>query len=630
MHYWRLNPARWRRCLESMRRLGLGMVATYVPWEYHELAPGSFDFAGRTEPERNLVGFLELCGEMGFHVFIRPGPYIYAEWTNAGVPDRVVSLPRWCRAYRREAEVWMRAVTDAIRPFFATTTGNAREGPIVLFQPDNETDIFSHWFEDACGLSRGGRPGYLEPDEPTLFSAFARETYNTIDALNESWGTSFTDFDQAHPHASRRDGRDPASCRRHLSYWRFQHWAIRTTLRWHADTYRSLGVGLPMVGNYYPGGDVQNWRELSSALTHGGAGVELLAIDWYPRNNFEGAPTPAGAREGESTGGGGIFGLSPRREERIFRDTCKLQSLVSPVPMIAEFECGVWHGYHEYTGALTPAHYRRMFAAARQAGIKAINWYMFVGRDNWYYTPINERGDIRPELGEVFIELHKEWHAAAAALPDAQPCIAAYLDFEHIATDDKLASNPVLQSLHDAGVPYDMWEPDLSAGRPEPTVLLYASAHWLPKRRLQSLLDYANRGGILVFLRDWPRLDDRFEPCNILHIPEPDIVLSHLGKKVEIQLPACFGSTTNPTAEPRGGPEGGLCAWTTLPPTARPIRATQVAGRQQAIENADKWMTNYQGRSWTIGAALPRGKGWIVALGIHPTPDLVRAIAGIA
>src|SRR5262245_1674123 len=166
MHYWRLNPARWRRCVESIRRPGLSMLATYIPWEYHELSPGEFDFTGRTEPARDLVGFLELCHETNMHVFIRPGPYIYAEWTNAGVPDRVVALPRWCCAYRREAEVWMRAVSDTIRPFFVTSTARfASGGPIILFQPDNETDIFSHWFEEACGLSGGERPAYLGPGE---------------------------------------------------------------------------------------------------------------------------------------------------------------------------------------------------------------------------------------------------------------------------------------------------------------------------------------------------------------------------------------------------------------------------------------------------------------------------------
>src|SRR5689334_22441660 len=100
VHYWRLSPHRWPDVLRSCRRLGLEMIATYVPWQYHELAPGTFDFEGRTEPQRNLIAFLELLQRERFSCFIRPGPYIYAEWTNAGVPDRVVGLPRVSDAYR--------------------------------------------------------------------------------------------------------------------------------------------------------------------------------------------------------------------------------------------------------------------------------------------------------------------------------------------------------------------------------------------------------------------------------------------------------------------------------------------------------------------------------------------------
>ena len=71
MHYWRLNPGRWPEVLDRVREIGLKVVATYVPWQYHELAPGQFDFTGQTEPPRNLVGFLRLAQEKGFRVFIR-------------------------------------------------------------------------------------------------------------------------------------------------------------------------------------------------------------------------------------------------------------------------------------------------------------------------------------------------------------------------------------------------------------------------------------------------------------------------------------------------------------------------------------------------------------------------------
>src|SRR5512142_3200289 len=78
VHYWRLSPARWPAVLERVRQLGLNVVATYVPWQYHELAPGRFDFRGETEPPRNLVAFLDLLQQRDFWIFIRPGPFIYS------------------------------------------------------------------------------------------------------------------------------------------------------------------------------------------------------------------------------------------------------------------------------------------------------------------------------------------------------------------------------------------------------------------------------------------------------------------------------------------------------------------------------------------------------------------------
>ena len=50
MHYWRLNPASWDDCLTAIRRMGISVVATYVPWFYHEYQRGKFDFTGKTDP----------------------------------------------------------------------------------------------------------------------------------------------------------------------------------------------------------------------------------------------------------------------------------------------------------------------------------------------------------------------------------------------------------------------------------------------------------------------------------------------------------------------------------------------------------------------------------------------------
>jgi hypothetical protein len=569
LHYWRTSPHRHHEILQRCRQLGLNVIATYIPWQYHELAPGRFDFRGDTEPQRDLCGFLDRLAAENFWVFIRPGPFIYAEWTNAGVPDRVVTLPRLSDAYRREAAVWMAAVTDVIRPHLAT-----RGGRIVLFQPDNEMDLFSHWFEGPCGLD-GTAVGF--------YHDFLRDVYaGNLADLNAAWGTGYQRFEDVPAFSAVLDPLDPHARARHRDFWRFQHWATRTGIAWHVDEYRRLGIDVPMVANYYPGGDVQNWREVRKAVEH-------VGIDWYPRHEFAGDP----------------------RQHRNFLDSCRYQRALTPLPMIAEFECGVWHGYHDYVGTLLPAHYRLMACSALLAGIQGWNWYMFVARDNWYFCPVSERGETRPELAAVFRDIHRVF--AACDPPTLAKRTDTCVAFEpvQIGTDNILADNPVLQALYDADVDFEVYDPELGhIARP---LMFYASAGWLPADSQRRLVEYVESGGTLVLAQHAGVRDERFQPCAALGLVPPDRVLSRLGKKVELDL----GGHT-------GLAEGHVWVWDNPPGT--PLRGTQVAGRQQVVENADKWMTNYIGRQWTCGYVVQRGRGRLIVLGLPLSPDLVRAI----
>jgi len=65
VHFWRLSPARWRDVLRSARDLGLDMVSTYVCWDFHERAPGDYDFRGATDPQRDLIRYIEVVAAEG-------------------------------------------------------------------------------------------------------------------------------------------------------------------------------------------------------------------------------------------------------------------------------------------------------------------------------------------------------------------------------------------------------------------------------------------------------------------------------------------------------------------------------------------------------------------------------------
>ncbi len=68
VHYFRLSPDQWVDRLHKLQANGLDTVATYIPWLWHQLPDGTVDLTGRTDPQRNVVAFLDLCAELGLNV----------------------------------------------------------------------------------------------------------------------------------------------------------------------------------------------------------------------------------------------------------------------------------------------------------------------------------------------------------------------------------------------------------------------------------------------------------------------------------------------------------------------------------------------------------------------------------
>src|SRR5688572_23595833 len=248
VHYWRLDPANWRPILKRVREMGINIVATYVCWDYHETAPGVYDFHGKTDPRRDLISFLDLLTEEGFWIILRPGPYIYSEWSNNGVPDHAAKFHRLAPEFLALADHYMRAVTEVALPYLAT-----RGGRVVLWQADNEIDPWPHLYTEQLGLGTQVGP----------FHDFLREKYRTIDALNSAWHNAYTPFDQARA-VSDLFVNNPVLLSRYNDFRDFIHWYVTKVARNSADTYRALGVDVPIIFNAYSGVATQVWSELEA------------------------------------------------------------------------------------------------------------------------------------------------------------------------------------------------------------------------------------------------------------------------------------------------------------------------------------------------------------------------------
>ncbi|HNB55047.1 MAG TPA: beta-galactosidase, partial [Anaerolineales bacterium] len=73
-HYFRAPVDQWPHRLGLLKQAGFNTVAAYMPWLWHELEEGTFDFDGHSNPLRNLAGFLDLAADMDFYIIARPGP----------------------------------------------------------------------------------------------------------------------------------------------------------------------------------------------------------------------------------------------------------------------------------------------------------------------------------------------------------------------------------------------------------------------------------------------------------------------------------------------------------------------------------------------------------------------------
>ncbi|NPV65963.1 MAG: hypothetical protein HPY64_02320 [Anaerolineae bacterium] len=577
VHYWRMNPRLWPEVLRRVREMGLEGVASYVCWEHHEIAPGRFDFRGETAPERDLTGFLEMVAAEGLWLLLRPGPYIYSEWRNGGLPDRAARYHRLHPEYRAAASDYMAAATEAILPYLAT-----RGGPVILFQAENEPDPWPHIYEGQLGL--GQTPG--------LFQDYLRERYGgDLAALNTAWEADLQRFEQARAVLQPViPGRGYLN--RYLDFCRFRMWCTAEAVRWTVEGYRTLGVDVPILVNTYTNFGIQNWRELEEL-------ADIAGPDLYPADGFR---------------------LRPE-ELRQFLHVLRYTRSYSALPYIPEFEAGIWHGGLDYTGSITPGHYLLAACAALLGGAAGWNWYMLANRDNWLLSPINELGRPRPELFEVFQRIVALFRAIDPPALEKLCATAVTVDPLHQtarrqAGDGRLidGSDRLLDALLAADIDYDCC--DVETGQVTRSLLLYAGGDWLSAAAQERLLAYVEGGGTLVFFQDLPVRDETLSPLNRLGLRLPERILGagypqrlavHLGdgEPVTLSSPAFF-------------------AYGDVP--GEPIVAERIPDAPPAGDELALHINLLVGTSYIVGYRQRRGAGSIICLGLAPGPELLVAL----
>jgi len=144
----------WERELVWLKNIGVGTVEFSIPWNWHQLQPGDYDFTGRTSPRRDLVAFIKILRRLDLRAWVRPLPPVNG-FLNNGAP---------AGADARAQRAWLRRLEQLL----ATQTAS-HGGPIAYVEgralaidaaaPPAPVTTISAIDPDALGRSRDAIAG---------------------------------------------------------------------------------------------------------------------------------------------------------------------------------------------------------------------------------------------------------------------------------------------------------------------------------------------------------------------------------------------------------------------------------------------------------------------------------------
>lgn len=254
IHYFRVHPDQWEDRLRRLAAMGANTVDTYVAWNFHERVEGDIRFDGWRDIER----FIRIAGDVGLDVFLRPSPYICAEWSNGGIPfwlsGRVAALRTSDTGFLAAVDAWYDVLIPRLVPLQA-----AHGGPIVAVQIENEYGSF------------GSDAAYLAHLRDGLRRRGMVEMLTTADGITDdmiehgSVPGALTTFTFGTGVATavelRREG-DALMCSELWGGW-FDHWGERHHVRSAASTGGTIGELLAAGGS------------VSLYMAHGGTNFGL-------------------------------------------------------------------------------------------------------------------------------------------------------------------------------------------------------------------------------------------------------------------------------------------------------------------------------------------------------------------
>jgi beta-galactosidase len=142
MHPIRIPAEYWLHRIRMAKAMGLNTIAVYIMWNAFEQEPGVFDLKTGS---RDFAHFIRLCQQEGMWVYLRPGPYVCAEWDFGGLPPYLLRDPNSHVRHKDDAGYMagVRRYLDAVAPVVKPLMASAG-GPILMVQVENEYASFGN------------------------------------------------------------------------------------------------------------------------------------------------------------------------------------------------------------------------------------------------------------------------------------------------------------------------------------------------------------------------------------------------------------------------------------------------------------------------------------------------------
>ncbi len=533
IQYFRLQPQYWQTVLNQLKQTGLRTVTTYVQWATHmvgmpdaEHPAGYFDFEGKSDPQLNLMRWLDLVAASGLNLNFRCGPFCCNEMPYGGYPKWLVmgdpSMMVWDYQNRTTQGYWI----------------GKREGSQPSYLHPGYLELSRHWLAAVDTIirprlkSNGGFITMINLDNEISYivkDSFLDSDYNPV---NVGPGGFYHQFltEKYHSIANVPYRRRPGSIEQ-IQPPRQIPEQLGEDLPWHTDW---IEFKTWCMCRY-----IRALRQM-----HEGNGVsDVCFMTNFNPHLPEGVPTRMSAFQ-EAVGPKGLVGYDFYRG--CFMSYSGYQSMARVLKLMAasvdfvwsaEFMAGTWVRDLTKSSRVSADHMRFMARCALAQGCKAIDWFMFHDRDCWGDSPVSTHGHRRPswnvlqEVPTLLFEKIKHWNELVpqfdvgivydliqhqhTALGDPSPCNDNDLHIGRPTIDSVQAGKAtneymglfrlVEQNGAQAGAIDVLARP--AELKKYPLVLMPGSPV-LESAAEEALSDYVRGGGVLIITGPWPSRDE--------------------------------------------------------------------------------------------------------------------------